>query len=527
MSITCFLEPDLSTVRLVGDGFDETWRPPTDAQPESAAVARTLRRARDAAAWTANRLGKTHRLGIVCIGIEDSICSRIAAPSSQREVVVAALAHRQREWTSDIGGAGVHPLARPVRRALLGVRRASPRQDGHGAPDDPARPRPNERLTVIEQHDGPVRLWLDEMDRRRLAPSSVMTFWHALAAAWTLETGASRSDGASAAPASLPGARMAHDVTAVVCESAGRLLWCWTRSGELLVGGSSRAPRIPGDAPDPLSAEPPGAIPPSPREVVIPPRLTLDWLAWSAFLGVSPERIMLISPDPAPLTSAFRAAWKGASIDTHQGDDPLARTLALTTHAPAPPADDPRQSILELTHRPGRDRRLLAVWSAAFIVLLAGAITAGGVRERMTIARTRLLTDELRADTLTKVAAIDPALARDPDPVRALRSVLTQERESRKPIAIPVAERPIHAELAHLGDVISAVITDPAVANVRQIKLDENIGEVSIFIPDYATGESILQRLRETPGSMRWRGSFSGIPPVTQRLQAIWEGEGL
>lgn len=474
MSVACFVESDLSFIRLVGEGVDETWRAPA-LTGEGAAVARVSKRARDAASWTAARLGRSHKLGVVVVGVSDAICARVSAPSPAREVVAAALNQREREWTHESGGVTVQPLA-PARRT-----RTTESDNGDAAPAG--------RVSVIEMHDGPVRLWLDELDRQGVTPDSVATLWHALPIAWRAADGTA---------------------DAIVLDTEDTIYWSWSRRDELLAGGHALKP---------APAESDGD-----EAAAAPPRLPLDWLSWAAQLGRAPSKITIVSPDPTAIGATLSERWPGASTIFKKASDPLAETLRALA-ASSIDTDDPRRCVVDLSHRPGRAHRWLAIWSAAAVAMLAVAIGAFGVRQGLDISESRAIATELREQIREQVRAIEPNLADDPSPARALRSVLAREREANKPIAAPAAPYPIFEEMLRFSSALATAIGDNESADVRSIKIDELQGDASVMVPDFATGEAILEQLRLAPGRLRWRGSFLGVPPTTQRLQAVWEGE--
>lgn len=485
MSVACFIESDLSLVRLVGEGVDETWRAPAFADGAGgSAVTRMLSRARDAANWTASRLGRSRKLGAVVISVEDALCARVSAPSAARDVLSAALIQREREWTSDTGGTTVQALAQPRRRA----RRAEENGDAIAPISG--------RMTVIELHDGPVRLWLDQLDRQGISPDTVETLWNGLAEAWP--------------------ARAAddHALTAVVLDLDDMAVWSWSRGRELVAAGHAAkpAPEAQSETESSTSSEPSSSP---------PPRLALDWLAWAAQLGDAPRNLVVVSPDPAPLEDLIRERWPDSRIDARAAADPLGRTLLALARAGAE-TDDPRRCVVDLTHRPGRAHRWLSYWTVGAILLLATAIAGLGVRQRLAITDARRLTADLQAEIQERVREIDPALAGNPAPARALRSVLVQAREENKPIEAPLAPYPIFDELLLAAGAISMEIADKEDANVRSMKIDELQAEITIAIPDFATGETIFDRLRTSDSRLDWRNTFLGAPPTTQRLLAAW-----
>jgi len=468
VSVACFVAADLSRVRLRGDGADAAWRRPNhDRQEGEPVVAYAQRLARDAAEFVDRSMGRGRRLGPVVVGVEGAICARVSAPGAAPDVVAAALAQREHEWAA--GVATVQALA-------------------------PARARGADRagrvFTALEQPDAVIRLFLDELDRRGWSPPAVLSLWHALAL--DAPTGAG--------------------VSAEVIEHEGAIVWAWARDSWLVAGGQARAESDHGGSAPP--AQPAGAR-----------RVALDWLAWAAQLGTTPQSVRIRGPRAEAIASAVTAAFADARVESSASDDALARALDAAVSASPDPADG-RGCLCDLSNRPGRAHRRLGVWAAAAVLLAALAIGAWGHRQRRFAADARALAASIGADIRDRVARIDPRLADDPSPDRALASVLAQERDQHKPVEPPPAPMPIRAELARLAGALAAVVADAEDANAQMIKIDELLGESNVSVPDFATGEAIIERLSETPGAMRWTGSFLGAPPTTQRLQGVWVEDG-
>ena len=479
MTIACFLQQDLSIVRVRGGGVDETWRAPALERHEGdSAVAIAQARAREAARFVATTVGRARRLGPVVIGAQDAICARVAAPSAVPDVVTAALSRRARAWSDEPGSTGVQALA-PARK--------SSRAPRPSATENPTPP--GSVLTVIELHDGLICLFLDELDRRGMSPSSVQTLWHTLAT--------------SLAPArSAPG-----DLSAVVLGDEGSTIWAWARGGTLVAGGQTRTPV--------RASDEPAAAP-------VPHRLALDWLAWGAQLGAMPTAATVLAPAPDALADALAGALPGARVERKSAADVLAAALDAAA-ASAPTSDDPRVCLTDLTNRPGRAHRWLGVWSAAAIALIAVTVAAVGVRQRTIAHGASALAADTSATMRDRVSSIEPRFADDPAPERALASLLAQEREQHKPIEAPPPPRPIFAELLRLSGALAAVLAEKDDADVKLVKLDELGGEAQIAVPDFATGEAILDRLGAGDALVRWSGVFLGAaPPTTQRLSGSW-----
>ena len=461
MNPACFIEPDLSVVRVRGGGVDKSWALPEEAtRTNPSALARAQERARQAASFVAETLGRSRKLGPVVVGVRGAICARVSAPSSAPEVVAAALAKREREWTGEQGATGVYVLSDP-RRARTGA--------------DAGR-----QHTVIELHDALVRLFLEELDRRGLSPESVQSLWHALAVA-------------------APGCA---ELTSILLDDGELVVWAWSRGCGLVAGGSARSAISGG---------------------VVPRRVRLDWLSWGTMLGGTPGEFVVLAEDPGVIADDIAAASPDVRVTSRAERDPLGAVLDAAARAePAP--DDPRACLSDLANLPGRAHRWLGVWGAAAVVLLAVAVLFLGARQRQTAREADALAESIRVSVRDRVAAIEPRFADDAAPERALRSLLAEERERSKPIEAPPPPRPIAEELARLTAALASVLGDNENADARLIKIDEVNGEATVFVPDFATGEAILDRLRASPGAMRWSGTFLGpTPPTTQRLTGVWQ----
>lgn len=476
MNVACFIESDLSMIRLIGDGVNETWRAPADPDEEpTSSSARMTARARAAALWTTRRLGRSHRLGAVCIGLDEALCARVLAPSPNREVIAAAMNQREQDWLSSIGASTVEALSPPARESKS--RSASDNDGGLSS----------HQFTVLDLRDGPIRLWLDELDRQGVSAEPVLTLWHAMVNAW--DSKSANSD----------------EVTAILLDQPDRCVWTWSLRGKLIAAGSSFKISAGDDH----------------SQSSIPQRLSLDWLTWGAKLGASPASVIVIAADTRPILQELASQWPGVRIDGRDAEHPLVETLEALTRADIA-TDDPRVCLTALSNRPGRAHRRLAVWTVAAILLLAAGISGLGWRQHLAASEAHRIASAMQQSIRDQVAAIEPALADNADPARALRSVLAQAREENQSINAPSSPLPMFNALAQLGQTLLITIGESEDANVRSIKFDEISVDVQIAIPDFATGEAIIDHLRANSKHLRWSSSFSGAPPTTQILRAVW-----
>jgi hypothetical protein len=600
----CYLEraatgAAIRRVRLVGPEVDHAWTAPAEdpGPAPSGAPGSTpglLASTRAAARWVSDQLDDIRELLAVCTDTDGGLCSWLSVPSADPSVVAAALR------LAPIGGgpagadgglsAGLgstdSPLGAPgfgSERSIQALAVADPssarsaslptltrKQPGQNVPAHGSR----QRLAVLSVPDAPVRVFLDELDRLKIEVHSVVSLWHAVAAAWAPGEGAAgfRRPGAAGANGSHDGPEarvIASDSPAaavVLIDPLGRLVWSWSSEGELIAAGSMRlhtAPQPvrsafePAAAPPPLDAEipqggaeltlteggarriPPGAGDFAPDSPALEcgasdiGRLVMDWLAWSAQLGQSPERIICLgpttvpgparpgAPTPSSLAEAVSLAWPGATVDVAINEDPIGATLNRLRGGPGAPAPahagrapatdattDPRVELVELTRRPGRVDRKLHRWAALAILAGAVATAVAGWRINSASVAARQKADDVlarRTEILQQVDRVLPGIATRPDPLGQLMGKLAQLREQRTKLQ---PEPPILQEAVRVLEAMQGFDD----IRIAEITISSSIGKVQINLPrdDGNTGPDLLDRLK-APVGMVWKGSQGQI----------------
>lgn len=512
----------LAQVRLVTVNGDEAWDGPAPGE-DPVAVRQSIQ---DGAAWVAERAvrgdGPRGEIALLCVDVEGSSCTWLTAPSSDASVVAAAIAQG-----GDWGGGSAPPAAwGPATTAEASVQALA-------AP--PERVKKNgkashaQKLAVVAVPDVSARLFVDALDDRNVYVDRAVSLWHALAMAWDpagpIAGGAMRGEKvvASSAPAT----------AVVVVDPAGRVVWAWSRGGELLAAGTIR-----------LAQE-------SNRAVVVggpeASRLAADWLAWSLQLGVAPARVVCVAPALAEGTGALSQQelgmtlgklWPGATVDLAVHDDPIGATLhrlAGVDEGQAPA--DGRLALLDLSRRPGRAHRAVYRWSA--LAVLAGSVALIGVAWKC-FAAARVAQAErqkLREEVQTAVTTLAPP-KNQVDEVRSADTPMTylQDQMNKKraastlPSGVDTA-KPILQELETLSYVLGTKDSE-----LDELSLLSSGVVLYVAVPDTKTAEDLDQALSEIEGThLEWRppefhstgGGRTSHPgkPVIVTLYGKWKSE--
>lgn len=520
-----WIREDVSEIRLLTAGGEEVWRAPapsTDAPLDAFAL---RDRAREAAAWTASRLGPDKRLGVVCVDVEDAACVFASAPSADPEVVAAAMRSGATDYDALTMRGHMQPLVRaaskpgalssPTIERLL--RRA--KKPGAGSPTGGA-----VRTAVLATPDSLVRLWLDQLDRAGVSVGVVVSLWHALADVWGERP--AETPGTPGAPGT-PGpqgaeaveARDIGAIDAVILEDAGRLVWSWARGGNLVAAGelsvrrsgfNDRGERWNSESWFPAAAS----------------RLALDWLTWSTHLGESPARVRVVGADARPLANVLDERWAQASVTATTQNDPVGaalRALAQREERALPENSDPRRSLVSLSRRRGRAHATLYTWSGVATGLCAVAVFALGWRAMEKRSAMEREAREVRGRTALLVQETEPAVAGNPDRVRALDSVLQQLRKERPEISDPAPARPVLDEVARLTGVLEMLAGEGAF--FTELDINETLPSAAVRVPSFESAERMRETLLRTPGQIEWNMTFQReLGPTLQewKLTGQW-----
>jgi hypothetical protein len=486
----------VSAIRLVGARNQEEWRA-AEGGGDSFGV---LVEIGDAAAWVAARAARSG-VSLLVADVGGGECRWVTAPGAEPTVVAAALA--QSEWGDSSSGsswgsesvseASVQALAPPIPagssgRGLL--------KRGTAAEEAPAG---GQRLGVLAIPDVSARLLLDALDERGVSVEQAISLWHGLGMAW--DPGASwvgqRSGGGTEVVAT------AAPVTGVVLvDPSGRLVWAWSRGGELLAAGTIRLPAQ-------------GSVAVSRSDVA---RLSADWLAWSMQLGVAPARVIALSPplqgdggdglSSAQMGTELGKLWPGATVDLAVHEDPIGATLerlsGVDEEAPLPALDgDGRRALVMLSHRPRRVHRLMYQWAALALVVAAVAFGAVGWKAwgsaRESRAEVRAARESMRDTALGAAPAGTDGLAQEranSDPRRYLADRLAARQQTLDPTGGIDPAKPILAEL----NAVSWVLGNEDI-RIVEMMLDSGAVLITVDVPDTRTGEELVESMQSIMGS--------------------------
>jgi len=488
VTTTCLIATDLSCLRLIAEGVDDVWRAPEPADPDNPPPLRQV--AAEAADWLSSR-APSRRVHRVVLDVDEARCLWIVTPSREAAVVAAAVRQRRADWgEADLAGELVQPLVAESRRGGLHdlplLRYLAPRAergDGGGS------------AAVLEAPDAAVKLWLDALDARSFRVGEVASLWH-LMARRSSETGG-------------------DEVTAtVLADRPGRLVWVWSQAGDLLAAGAASMPH-----PDP-SAEGDAADAARPAAG----RLALDWLTWSAQLGVAPGRVEVVAASKGSLIERLRgaieAAWPEAPVAAAPVRDPIRETIHLPPdRAAATP--DPRRAAPALAERPSRPHRRVYRLAALSILLLAIAVGLLGWKNQQLARDYRQARVDLQAQGRSLVATLAPGYENNPDLLGSLRSYFIEFQEQNPQLQLSPPPRPVFEELDRL---LAAALPVEGVT-VSRIDIDDNSASSAQFqIASYADGEALLLSLTRSPGDINWTERVTGAPPnLVQRLFGTWE----
>ncbi|MBC7771268.1 MAG: hypothetical protein H7210_02115 [Pyrinomonadaceae bacterium] len=575
--IVCYLERSgtggaISRIRLVGPELDRTWTAPSsDAGSGNGAgmngagsLVSPVHSLRAAAEWVAEELGRIRELAAICIDPAGGVCGWLSTPSASPEIVIAAL--QQAQNSNMIPGVAEAPAGSGF--SLLGDGPLGPGSDrsiealapAEAGPASPLISRLNRkgpkpgasgkrRLAVLSIPDAAARVFIDELDRLKIEVHSVMSLWHAAAAAWDPGRPAKApranrdSQHSDQSDAGVVVASSSPPTAVLLIEPSGRIVWTWSIGGDLVAAGSMRARvharglplattgtdgaplpagPLPGDPQsiptlgneDSLGSSPArrigesAIVEPAPLPVVQygdPEigRLIMDWLSWSAQLGISPERIICLGSETtagrdaslaATLSESLGRAWPGATADVAVYDDPIGATLnrlrgLANLGAPqigagnlAPSAiatADPRAGLVSLSQRPGRATRSIYRWGT--LATLVAAVSIFFIARRLESAShdAAAQLEEIKAartDLLKTIEPLLPGISTAPGAYDLIQNKFVLAREERGKLK---REHPMLPELVRLLRNMEGFDK----LEIQQIELSSLRGYMTVTLP--------------------------------------------
>lgn len=506
----------LTGVRLLGPHADDSWdgTPSLDADPVSDAASA----ARGAGRWIAQRLAerKGASLSAVCLDPDGAACAWVATPTADL-TAISTLARQGPIADELVPGAittetPINYFAESTQDSQVQglVAPEAPRSKVARAPD---------RVGVLAVGDLAARLLVDELDTAGVPVDQITTLYHLLASAW---------DPSSAIPGPTDSdavvAESSPTTAVILIEPTGRLVWSWSRRGNLLAGGTIRLAMIRPEIPEPTPETP--AEPVAPRLAVHESdisRLCAEWLAWSVQLGVAPDRAVCLFPESAtmveteagvePTAQLLGRRWGNMPVDAAVHDDPVGATLLRVLSREEDRgslAADPRTGLTLLSHRPTRAHQKLYMWAAGTILVVAAGLSIAAWRIHAAASTARAAADQFRAKIDTMVQEVHPPAKISPAGVAlALRQELNTLQKKFAPPDKPDPTQPILEEL----DALSSVLGVPDI-ELTEITLNNTAVTVKVVTPDLPTAELVLEALRNVGGShvSTWNQQFTQQP---------------
>ncbi len=490
----------LTGARLVSSRTDERWEAPPEAGQDGE---QTVERA---AEWIVSRSGNSRRLAMLVLDAEGSVCFWTTVPAAD-PAMVEAIVRQQADGMDDrpadtadgagsSGRASVFGFYAPGASDSTIQPLASSRVDG-GQESDGRR-----RTAVMAITDGIARVLVDAIDRMGVQCEGSSSIWHALALAWDPPAAGRPSPPSEHVVADSPAAPIAI----VVVEPRGRLLWAWSQSGRLLVGGGARLATRRNSSPDQPEVE----VPLLTRDLAA--RLTADWLAWAAQVAIAPDRIVAIIPTSAQEAQddslgaggfgrALAQAWGQAPVDVAVHEDPIGATLhriadqledrdEAATPARTP---EPGSMLVSLSSRPGGAHRRMYLWTS--LAVTAGAVCIGALAWGLRVQASRVNALSRQVEDSWKDSFKEVKLARPPMPgleMMELKSEVERVRHETLPISGVEPARPIVREFETLSQVLALPDFD-----LTSIALDSQSGRVTIQVnaPDLSSAEALSDAL--------------------------------
>lgn len=501
----------LRGIRLVGGHTDDSWS--VDPGADTDLIIETID---EAAEWVKHRLdmATNKTLNAIVLDVDGAACTWVKPDDANPEALDDAVSEGPIEHDPD--------ELEPIEHSGLGDRLPRLPREMDFQPLSEDQTSTGARLAVLAIPDVPGRLLKDTLDASGIRPEKFTSIWHALCAAWDpgLDSAASAQRVVSSdAP-----------ICAIVAIDPidARLIWSWSREGELICAGSARLRRVHGEH--------------EPRVMVWKSdvaRLASDWLGWSSQLGVSPSRVLVlgepicppVSPDDdtpdlelpydaAQLGAALTQRWPDATLDLLDEPDPVGATLQRIAQREISAS---LASVEGLLSRPTRAHRSMFRWAglaltaaAVVVFLLAWQFMsrAGAIQ-----ADTRQINNERRE----VLSAYDPNLVLSRSAVLDLESELIEMRRAQAPVELPLPKPMLEAI-----ETVSYVLGTPSI-DVTKITVNTRTVTLAINVTDIAQAEQILSNLQSIDDQrLNWRPSLS---PTTRgeniqvTILADWNNE--
>jgi hypothetical protein len=296
----------LAGIRLIRHSADDRWDATVGGSTD--AVLETIE---DGAVWIRQRLksgsGSSKSLPLLCLDTDGAVCTWTKPEDTNPEMIAAAVDQLD-AGHDDEGLEGGY-------QSTMGERFPNLPLEVHYESLADDQTSEGSRRAVIATPDVPARLLIDHLDSMGIRIGRVESIWSLIARAW---------DPGAAHRSSARDSQRVVSTDDPVCGSVildpsrSRLIWTWSKQGQLIAAGSMRV----GHGAQGL------AITSSDLS-----RLCSDWLGWASQLGVAPMRVVLVIPeiedglDRNQIGSVFAKHWPTATLDLVTESDPILATL--------------------------------------------------------------------------------------------------------------------------------------------------------------------------------------------------------
>jgi len=490
----CHITTDLSRLSLYDGSEASGWTAPEPAESDQPASA-YRQRAQAAAQWLSQQGASAKRLSVVCVDTSESLCTWIQSRSPSYQVVASAYRDQTLDWGSDASSVAVEPILSEVYEARQSEHAKEKKSLGKKQVVDQAA---SARVStaVITQHDALVRLWLDALDQRGIRPGVVISLWHALALAW-----ADQSNSTSAV---------------LYITENHQIIWCWSRNGDLLTGGTVASPRHAAI----IESDPDETCNSVATDSASEHRLSLDWLSWGAHLGTFPESVKIIVARPTTLDRALKERFEGLRVAVDVQADPVGVTLerAAATIASTTGELGSRRCLSRLTKRPTRAVRRRYRFSAAALALASAALIGMSIQLQDASKNIRPVIAEYQQEQRQLLQRV-PGGAVDPiRPVNSLQILINEKRKAPTQVA-PPTPRPIFDELTKIVETCGT-FEEAQVSLIRLFSLSKT-SELRLDQIDRRTQLNVETALNEGGGSLTW-SRRAGVSNVSLQLNGAW-----
>jgi len=477
---------------MIGAHADDHWDATAGGSPD--AVLETID---DAAVWIRQRLksgggrGSSKTLPILCLDTDGAVCTWTKPEDTSPEMINAAIDQLDADHDEDTLEGGL--------QSTMGERFPNLPLEVNYEPLSDEQTSDGSRKAVVATPDVPARLLIDQLDSMGIRVGRVENIWSLIATSW--DPGA-------------PHRSSARDSQRVVSSddpvcgcvvldpSRSRIIWTWSKRGELIAAGSMRTGL--------------GSEGPTLHKSDLS-RLCADWLGWASQIGVSPMRVVLVLPetdgglDRNQIGNAFSSHWPTATTDIVTETDPVLATLrSVHEFDLLDSGNNPAGG--ELTNRPGRSHRSMYRWAGAAMVLAGAAVGWTALTLYKQGSQTASDAKAVRAQMVDQIMRLQP-------PINDLR-LPTAELQARLSLLVanagPMQVTPTKPVLEEL-ETISMILGMSGI-EIDSIQITHTLVKIKIRAQDLALAEQINEALRSIEGShLQWRAQ----PELANRGEQI------